>query len=35
LPVGGTSAQFGAFLRSEIQKWQRINQQAGIAPTAN
>ena len=35
LPVGGTSAQFGAFLRSEIQKWQRIIQQAGIAPTAN
>jgi tripartite-type tricarboxylate transporter receptor subunit TctC len=35
LPVGGTSAQFGAFLRSEIQKWQRIIQQAGIAPSAS
>ena len=32
LPVGGTSAQFGAFLRDEIRKWQRIIQQAGISP---
>lgn len=32
LPVVGTSAQFGAFLRDEIRKWQRIIQQAGISP---
>jgi tripartite-type tricarboxylate transporter receptor subunit TctC len=35
LMVGGTSAQFGAFVREEIRKWQRIIQQAGISAAAN
>ena len=35
LPIGSTPAQFGELLRSEIQKWQRIIQQAGIPPSAS
>jgi tripartite-type tricarboxylate transporter receptor subunit TctC len=34
LPVGGTPAQFGELVRSEVDKWRRIIQQAGIAPDA-
>ena len=34
LPVGGTPAQFGALLRSEVEKWRRIIQQASIAPAS-
>jgi tripartite-type tricarboxylate transporter receptor subunit TctC len=32
LPVGGTPAQFGALVRSEVEKWRRIIRQANIAP---
>lgn len=32
LPIGGTPAQFGALVRSEVDKWRRIIQQAAIAP---
>ena len=35
LPIGSTPAQFGELLRNEIQKWQRIIQQAGISPSAS
>jgi tripartite-type tricarboxylate transporter receptor subunit TctC len=35
LPIGSTPAQFGQLLRGEIQKWQRIIQQAGISPSTN
>ncbi len=31
-PVGSTPAQFGELLRSEVQKWRRIIQQASISP---
>ncbi len=30
IPTGGTPAQFGALLRSEVERWRRIIQQAGI-----
>jgi tripartite-type tricarboxylate transporter receptor subunit TctC len=33
-PVSGTPAQFGELVRSEVEKWRRIIQQAGIAPGA-
>ena len=33
LPIGSTPAQFGELLRSEIEKWRRIIQQAGISPS--
>lgn len=29
-PAGGTPAQFGAFVRSEVEKWRRIVEDAGI-----
>ena len=32
IPTGGTPAQFGALVRSEVDKWRRIIQQAGIVP---
>lgn len=32
LLVGGTPAQFGELVRSEVEKWRRIIQQASIAP---
>ncbi len=32
LPVSGTPAQFGELVRSEVEKWRRIIQQAAIAP---
>ena len=32
IPTGGTPAQFGALVRTEVDKWRRIIQQAGIAP---
>ena len=32
IPTGGTPAQFGALVRSEVDKWRRIIQQAGITP---
>jgi tripartite-type tricarboxylate transporter receptor subunit TctC len=31
-PVGGSPQEFGAFFKSEIAKWTRIVQQAGIRP---
>jgi tripartite-type tricarboxylate transporter receptor subunit TctC len=34
LPVSGTAAQFTELVRSEIDKWRRTIQQAGIAPEA-
>ena len=30
-PVGNTSAQFGAHMRTEVEKWRRVIQDAGIA----
>ena len=30
-PVGNTSAQFGAHMRAEVEKWRRVIQDAGIA----
>lgn len=32
LPAGGTSAQFGELVRSEVEKWRRIIQQASLSP---
>ena len=32
IPTGGTPAQFGALVRTEVDKWRRIIQQAGIVP---
>jgi tripartite-type tricarboxylate transporter receptor subunit TctC len=32
IPTGGTPAQFGALVRTEVDKWRRIIQQAGITP---
>jgi tripartite-type tricarboxylate transporter receptor subunit TctC len=32
LPVGGTPAQFGELVRSELEKWRRIIRQAAIVP---
>ncbi len=34
IPAGGTPAQFGALVRSEVEKWRRIIQQAKIASAA-
>ncbi len=34
MPAGGTPAQFGALVRSEVEKWRRIIRQAKIAPVA-
>ena len=34
VPAGGTPAQFGALVRSEVEKWRRIIRQAKIAPVA-
>ena len=34
VPAGGTPAQFGELVRSEVEKWRRIIQQAAIAPAA-
>jgi len=31
-PAGGTPAQFGAYLHSEVDKWQRTIKASGIAP---
>jgi tripartite-type tricarboxylate transporter receptor subunit TctC len=30
VPVGGTPAEFGAFLRAEIDKWRRVVREAGV-----
>lgn len=35
ITTGSTPAQFGQMLRNEIQRWRRIIQQAGIAPSAS
>lgn len=32
IPVGGTPVQLGELVRSEVEKWRRIIQQAGITP---
>jgi tripartite-type tricarboxylate transporter receptor subunit TctC len=32
IPVGRTPEQFGAVVRSEVDKWRRIIQQTGITP---
>lgn len=32
LPVGGTPAQFGTLVRTEVERWRRIIQKAGITP---
>ena len=32
LPAGGTPAQFGELVRSEMEKWRRIIRQAAIVP---
>jgi hypothetical protein len=32
MPVGGTPAQFGELVRSELEKWRRIIRQAAIVP---
>ena len=34
MPVGGTPAQFGELVRSEVEKWRRIIRQAKIAPAS-
>lgn len=34
LPTGGTPAQFGELVRSEVEKWRRIIQQAAILPAS-
>ena len=34
MPVGGTPAQFGELVRSELEKWRRIIRQAAIVPDA-
>lgn len=31
-PAGGTPAQFGAFIQSEMQRWAEVAQRAGIQP---
>ena len=31
-PVGGTAAQFGSFIQSEMQRWAQVAQRAGIQP---
>ena len=31
-PAGGTPAQFGAFIQSEMQRWGQVAQRAGIQP---
>jgi tripartite-type tricarboxylate transporter receptor subunit TctC len=31
-PVGNTSAEFGRFIQSEIDKWRKVIQAAGIKP---
>jgi tripartite-type tricarboxylate transporter receptor subunit TctC len=31
-PVGGTPAQFGGFIQSEMQRWAQVAQRAGIQP---
>ena len=33
-PVGGTPAQFGELVRSEVEKWRRIIQRAAISPAS-
>jgi tripartite-type tricarboxylate transporter receptor subunit TctC len=32
-PVGNTSAEFGKFIQSEIEKWRKVIRAAGIKPT--
>ncbi len=34
IPTGGTPAQFGELVRSEVEKWRRIIKQAAIAPAS-
>ena len=31
-PVGNTPEQHAAFIKAEIEKWQRVAKQAGISP---
>ena len=31
-PLGGTPAQFGAYIQSEIGKWGKVVKQAGLKP---
>lgn len=31
-PAGGTPAQFGSFIQSEMQRWAQVAQRAGIQP---
>ena len=31
-PGGGTPAQFGSFIQSEMQRWARVAQAAGVQP---
>jgi tripartite-type tricarboxylate transporter receptor subunit TctC len=31
-PVGGTPAQFGGFIQTEMQRWAQVAQRAGIQP---
>jgi tripartite-type tricarboxylate transporter receptor subunit TctC len=31
-PVGNTPAEFGAFIKEELDKWTRVAKQAGIEP---
>ena len=31
-PVGGTSAQFGSFIQSEMARWAKVAQVAGVQP---
>ena len=31
-PIGNTPEQHGAFIKAEIEKWQRVAKQAGISP---
>jgi tripartite-type tricarboxylate transporter receptor subunit TctC len=31
-PIGNTPEQHGAFIKAEIEKWQRVARQAGISP---
>ena len=35
IPAGGTPAQFARLVRSEVEKWRRIIQQAAIPPGAS
>jgi tripartite-type tricarboxylate transporter receptor subunit TctC len=32
-PVGNSTAEFGKFIQSEIEKWRKVIKAAGIQPT--